>query len=430
MELTLLYDNDNLNAAVLSLHPKTLAARFCSEKWLQECNTEDGSLLTQEPSGKDGKILLNSKVLRLEVREGLVTAGWGILCRGKDSKTSFDLQQMKRCREIISFLNEDFLPGFWCCNGWALDQNKTLLKVQFLGWNVACDAVLAHDICRRKRSSWAFEPPLDLSQDINIDESEPLSDVSDNQPCVGEKTDGFCEHDKKSAIVSGTQTEGQNSGTTICRSSKEKRIGPLNEFSAGSCSTGSDYHADDAFVENQEILPSRVGCNGHVTSSAPDWLDPSLQLHVPLVDVDKNPSSSSPPQPSSHCNSPHPSPFSLPAGAILCSLFFYTNHFNQLIGQTLMILACVDEFWIGVMVNHDIVQCYGSRNEWSRLRVGSVLHLVHPSGMFGSLLQRYRPLVGVGADVACGGHAYCYEKEDEKGGGKEEKEEENWQLDH
>lgn len=47
-----------------------------------------------------------------------------------------------------------------------------------------------------------------------------------------------------------------------------------------------------------------------------------------------------------------------------------------------------------------------------------------------SLLQRYRPLVGVGADVACGGHAYCYEKEDEKGGGKEEKEEENWQLDH
>lgn len=24
-----------------------------------------------------------------------------------------------------------------------------------------------------------------------------------------------------------------------------------------------------------------------VTSSAPDWLDPSLQLHVPLVDVDK-----------------------------------------------------------------------------------------------------------------------------------------------
>lgn len=33
-------------------------------------------------------------------------------------------------------------------------KNKTLLKVQFLGWNVACDAVLAHDICRRKRSSW------------------------------------------------------------------------------------------------------------------------------------------------------------------------------------------------------------------------------------------------------------------------------------
>lgn len=74
----------------------------------------------------------------------------------------------------------------------------------------------------------AFEPPLDLSQDINIDESEPLSDVSDNQPCVGEKTDGFCEHDKKSAIVSGTQTEGQNSGTTICRSSK---VISMNELS-------------------------------------------------------------------------------------------------------------------------------------------------------------------------------------------------------
>lgn len=145
------------------------------------------------------------------------------------------------------------------------------LKYQNLRWCISQNSYFIFEMLK------AFEPPLNLNQDIDIDEDERPS----NWPSTGGINAGTSEHASTSTVVSKADRDGHN----YC--SMEKRAEGLNECSARSCSRGAGSHAEDSCSNNQENFSSDVGCNGHVCSSDPEWLDPSLMLHVPLVDVDK-----------------------------------------------------------------------------------------------------------------------------------------------
>ncbi|KAK2993456.1 hypothetical protein RJ640_005150, partial [Escallonia rubra] len=139
----------------------------------------------------------------------------------------------------------------------------------------------------------AFEPPLDMSQDIEI--CENLDDVPENLTSSGGRDPICC-----SASISGRgcytesgEVRCREVGNVIRRSPKaDKKLEHSPESNSGDCTFGSECgkkadKADDNHVEGQEALYSVSGCNGNVSSSPPDWLDSSFQLRVPLVDVDK-----------------------------------------------------------------------------------------------------------------------------------------------
>ncbi|KAK9286014.1 hypothetical protein L1049_025217 [Liquidambar formosana] len=147
----------------------------------------------------------------------------------------------------------------------------------------------------------AFEPPLDMSQDIDICENPHLED---DHLFSGERNVCSCHSaptSERMCFSNSDQTccgEGINA---ICKSPKtvtnneEVGSGKFHELITGSCSAGSEYNkitdkaggSDVNTVNSQAKLYSITDSNGDVSSSPRDWLDPSLQLHVPLVDVDK-----------------------------------------------------------------------------------------------------------------------------------------------
>ncbi|KAM7513868.1 hypothetical protein LguiA_003451 [Lonicera macranthoides] len=119
----------------------------------------------------------------------------------------------------------------------------------------------------------AFEPPLDMSQGIDTCEQH-LGNATDNNVPSGERSLCSCE----SVSISG----------------REDKVEHLHECNAQNCPVGSsnvksdETDGDDVKnAQNKEKLCSTTDLNGNVSSSPPDWLDPSLQLNVPLVDVDK-----------------------------------------------------------------------------------------------------------------------------------------------
>ncbi|MCD7456162.1 hypothetical protein HAX54_030777 [Datura stramonium] len=119
------------------------------------------------------------------------------------------------------------------------------LKFQKLRWCIAQNSYFIFEMLK------VFEPPLDMSQDVDICENQHLDDVSG------------CHHFSRSRNLCS------------CESS--------------SISGGVDRHclAEPSSTETCNgkcLAPTKFN---EVSSSPPDWLDPSLQLHVPLVDVDK-----------------------------------------------------------------------------------------------------------------------------------------------
>ncbi|XP_024183812.1 carnosine N-methyltransferase isoform X1 [Rosa chinensis] len=137
-----------------------------------------------------------------------------------------------------------------------------------------------------------FEPPLDLSQDVDVcdglHENIP-SDHDDSRVtnCSSQSTSA-----SQSMCVSESDhsclglVEGSN---RVCNSpvgvstNKEEKHGGHGESINGSHTLSLEYtkqihncHANNA-----------IDSNGNVSSSMRTWLDPSIQLHVPLVDVDK-----------------------------------------------------------------------------------------------------------------------------------------------
>ncbi|KAI5339900.1 PREDICTED: carnosine N-methyltransferase [Prunus dulcis] len=138
----------------------------------------------------------------------------------------------------------------------------------------------------------AFEPPLDLSQDMDVRDGPHLERVSYNHDVSGVKSvcssqsnstsermhisnsDQACCGEGSSAVCSTpigvtTKKEVNNEGHCDCITERHN--------------SGREYNREMHNCDGNDAIDS----NGDVSSPTRTWLDPSLQLHVPLVDVDK-----------------------------------------------------------------------------------------------------------------------------------------------
>ncbi|KAL3844800.1 hypothetical protein ACJIZ3_002203 [Penstemon smallii] len=213
--------------------------------------------------------------------------------------------EVKSLRRIISaYLNypeaaEEDIRRYERCFRRLPPAHKALLssqphKFQKLRWCISQNSYFIFEMLK------AFEPPLDMSQDIDISEDRYMENDTDKHlfsgetsllPRSGSKTDkphfAFSSEEGGNEIYRSTKPE------TVSEVSLEKKIESLNG-DAGRCSMGSEYKgkAENAGVNGFQSVKNHppVSCvhdgGGHVSSS-PDWLEPSLQYHVPLVDVDK-----------------------------------------------------------------------------------------------------------------------------------------------
>ncbi|KAB2073547.1 hypothetical protein ES319_A07G090300v1 [Gossypium barbadense] len=133
----------------------------------------------------------------------------------------------------------------------------------------------------------AFEPPLDMSQDVdgckdphleNFEHGHCHSEERNASSCQSASTSGrmCCSNNaeacpqEKSNIMSNPTTEEVKS---------EQQHEPIFGSGAGEVENNNEI----AECCSNDVADS----NGNAFSSPHDWLDPSLQLNVPLVDVDK-----------------------------------------------------------------------------------------------------------------------------------------------
>ncbi|XP_058071718.1 uncharacterized protein LOC131220871 isoform X2 [Magnolia sinica] len=155
----------------------------------------------------------------------------------------------------------------------------------------------------------AFDPPLDMSQDTDICEHETLENIHEDHIQLEnanfkERNFSSGQHASTSGRTASSETEqsGCREGNDMISKSpkrtgnEEMRMESFCESVMGSWSLSSEFNAaihsaggdDGVKVVNDKDGPCSVSAaNGDVNSPPPDWLDPSLQLNVPLVDVDK-----------------------------------------------------------------------------------------------------------------------------------------------
>ncbi|XP_059451957.1 uncharacterized protein LOC132182667 isoform X2 [Corylus avellana] len=119
------------------------------------------------------------------------------------------------------------------------------LKFQRLRWCISRNAYFIFNMLQ------AFEPPLDMSQDADIFEDSHLENPPNDHFFLGERNACSC----------------QSTSGSLCFTKNDQAC----------CGEGSNV-----------ICKSPNGANiNEVSSSFQEWLDPSFQLNVPLVDVDK-----------------------------------------------------------------------------------------------------------------------------------------------
>ncbi|XP_016486457.2 uncharacterized protein LOC107806745 [Nicotiana tabacum] len=170
------------------------------------------------------------------------------------------------------------------------------LKFQKLRWCIAQNSYFIFEMLK------VFEPPLDMSQDVDICENQHLDVASDSHHSSKSRNPYLCESTSTSGGVDCHSLAEPMSEETCYRKfraltnvNEEQDVDILKKSNAGKCSISLEDHesANNIGDDGCKSLPDRdplyasACCNGNVSSSSPDWLDPSLQLHVPLVDVDK-----------------------------------------------------------------------------------------------------------------------------------------------
>ncbi|CAH2059817.1 unnamed protein product [Thlaspi arvense] len=129
----------------------------------------------------------------------------------------------------------------------------------------------------------AFEPPIDLSQDLDDCEDSNLECAPNEKYILDERHNSSCQP----ALANGCTNQEES------KSMRDSLTGALSieEFQR----KDANDHSPKNHSEDTRIIDKRYDCDGdnlhHDHGSASlsphDWLDPSLQSHVPLVDVDK-----------------------------------------------------------------------------------------------------------------------------------------------
>ncbi|XP_072951502.1 uncharacterized protein [Typha angustifolia] len=148
----------------------------------------------------------------------------------------------------------------------------------------------------------AFEPPLDMSQDINVDEHEHLENAPEHHH-EELPSSRDCSKQPVSITRSNSSLSGPSSfveeddvlGKSLRENDDKEEVHMESPCkSIVDRSANSEYHRMLCGHNEDDVKdacdPAAHCCettpNGNATSS-PDWMDSSLQLNVPLVDVDK-----------------------------------------------------------------------------------------------------------------------------------------------
>ncbi|XP_054804082.1 uncharacterized protein LOC129307214 isoform X2 [Prosopis cineraria] len=132
----------------------------------------------------------------------------------------------------------------------------------------------------------AFEPPLDMSQDIDMDENLHTAVAQEEDHAI--KENNACLHESASKAETCSSAKNQQDCgeccIDTCRSSVlEVDVEGHHQLNTGSQSPCSiDTKETDKCDGNFMLDPNR-----NASSLRQEWLDPSFQLNVPLVDVDK-----------------------------------------------------------------------------------------------------------------------------------------------
>ncbi|XP_010557022.1 PREDICTED: carnosine N-methyltransferase-like isoform X2 [Tarenaya hassleriana] len=132
----------------------------------------------------------------------------------------------------------------------------------------------------------AFEAPLDLSQDLDIcEDSNPDSAPNDNH-ILDERHDSTCQPASTNNCEYQENPEGSKdvykSETGVPSNEELQRDNPHDR---PPMDRSGDTRMNKETCNRDGHPISYDDCN--VSSPSRDWLDPSLQIHVPLVDVDK-----------------------------------------------------------------------------------------------------------------------------------------------
>ncbi|CAG7907696.1 unnamed protein product [Brassica rapa] len=121
----------------------------------------------------------------------------------------------------------------------------------------------------------AFEPPIDLSQDLDGYEDSNLDCAPHEKYVLDERHDSSCQP----ALTNNCAHEEESKSLHDSELQKKDTNGPSpNNYSEDARNNDDRYDCDGGQLNHD---------HGNASLSAHDWLDPSLQTHVPLVDVDK-----------------------------------------------------------------------------------------------------------------------------------------------
>ncbi|KAK3227336.1 hypothetical protein Dsin_007198 [Dipteronia sinensis] len=137
----------------------------------------------------------------------------------------------------------------------------------------------------------AFDPPLDMSQDMDICE-EPHEHPHNDNLFSGERNACPCHPASTSGRMCFTEADQACSGEQNNEIHKTSEVMDTNEEVEAEDSYKSKTSSLRADLENrketdQSCSNDIADSNGNVSSSPREWLNPSFQLNVPLVDVDK-----------------------------------------------------------------------------------------------------------------------------------------------
>ncbi|XP_048491742.1 uncharacterized protein LOC104902698 isoform X1 [Beta vulgaris subsp. vulgaris] len=140
----------------------------------------------------------------------------------------------------------------------------------------------------------AFEPPLDMSIDADLCEDQHLECCPDEHHSC--QHGGFLDSHHRATgetmvrstsdpVVCNTEDDDISRSARGTTTTEDEQIPALScklECGEAGCCETEPINGQKS---ERQLQP--VDSNGHASSSSCDWLDPSLQLNVPLVDVDK-----------------------------------------------------------------------------------------------------------------------------------------------